>query len=172
AVVAEPGVGKSRLFFEFKAAAGDEWTVLQAFSVSHGKGSSYLPVIELLHGYFGIARNDDQAIRRAKVAGRVAEFGPALDASLPYLHTLLEIEADKDRLVGMDPQLRRSRTLQAVVDLLRAEAERKPLILIVEDLHWLDDESQALIDLLVESMVGARLLLLVNFRPEYQLRWS
>jgi class 3 adenylate cyclase/tetratricopeptide (TPR) repeat protein len=171
AVVAEPGVGKSRLFFEFKAAAGDEWTVLEAFSVSHGKGSSFLPMIELLHGYFAIARSDDQATRRAKLATRVAEFAPALDASLPYLHTLLEIDADKDRLAGMDPQLRRSRTLQAVVDLLRAEAGRKPLILIVEDLHWLDDESQAVIDLLVDSLAGARLLFLVNFRPEYQLRW-
>jgi class 3 adenylate cyclase/predicted ATPase len=172
AVVAEPGVGKSRLFFEFKAPAKEDWTVIEAFSVSHGKGSSYLPVIELLHGYFGIKRGDDQASRRAKVTDRVAQFGPSLDASLPYLHTLLEIDLDKERLAGMDPQLRRSRTLQAVVDLFLAEARRKPLMLIVEDLHWLDDESQALIDLLVDSMAGSQLLLLVNFRPEYQLRWS
>jgi class 3 adenylate cyclase/tetratricopeptide (TPR) repeat protein len=172
AVVAEPGVGKSRLFFEFKAATEEDWTVLEAFSVSHGTGSSYLPVIELLHGYFGITRGDDQAIRRAKVASRVAEFGPLLDMWLPYLHTLLEIDVDKDRLAGMDPQLRRSRTLQAVVHLLLAEAGRKPLMLIVEDLHWLDDESQALIDLLVESMAGSQLLFMVNFRPEYQLQWS
>jgi class 3 adenylate cyclase/predicted ATPase len=172
AVVAEPGVGKSRLFFEFKAPAKEDWTVIEAFSVSHGKGSSYLPVIELLYGYFGIKRGDDQTSRRAKVTDRVAQFGPLLDASLPYLCTLLEIDLDKERLTGMDPQLRRLRTLQAVVDLFLAEARRKPLMLIVEDLHWLDDESQALIDLLVDSMAGSRLLLLVNFRPEYQLRWS
>jgi predicted ATPase len=157
---------------EFKAAAEDDWTVLEAFSVSHGKGSSYLPVIELLHSYFGIAKGDDQATRSAKVAGRVAEFGSSLDASLPYLQTLLEIDADKERLAGMDPQLRRSRTLQAVVHLLLAEAGRKPLMLILEDLHWLDDESQALIDLLVESMAGSQLLLLLNFRPEYQVPWG
>ena len=172
AVAAEPGVGKSRLFLEFKAAAEDDWTVLEAFSVSHGKGSSYLPVIELLHSYFGITKGDDQATRSAKVAGRVAEFGSSLDASLPYLQTLLEIDADKERLAGMDPQLRRSRTLQAVVHLLLAEAGRKPLMLILEDLHWLDDESQALIDLLVESMAGSQLLLLLNFRPEYQVPWG
>jgi class 3 adenylate cyclase/predicted ATPase len=172
AVVAEPGVGKSRLFFEFKTPAKDDWTVIEAFSVSHGKGSSYLPVIELLHGYFGIKRGDDQASRRAKVTDRVAQFGPSLDVSLSYLHTLLEIDIDKERLAGMDPRLRRSRTHQAVVDLFLAEARRKPLMLIVEDLHWLDDESQALIDLLVDSMVGSQLLLLVNFRPEHQLRWS
>jgi class 3 adenylate cyclase/predicted ATPase len=172
AVVAEPGVGKSRLFFEFKVAAEKDWTVLEAFSVSHGSGSSYLPVIELLHGYFGITRGEDQASKRAKVANRVAEFSPSLDASLHYLQTLLEIDVDRERLTGMDPQLRRSRTLQGVVDLLLAEASRKPLMLVFEDLHWLDDESHALIDLLVESMAGSQLLLLVNFRPEYQLRWN
>ena len=72
----------------------------------------------------------------------------------------------------MDPQLRRSRTLDAVVRLLLSEARRRPLILVVEDLHWLDDESQALLDLLVESMTNERVLLLVNYRPEYELRWG
>ena len=102
AVVAEPGVGKSRLFFEFKAAAEKDWTVIEAFSFSHGSGSSYLPVIELLHGYFGIKRGEDQASRRAKVTDRVAQFHPSLDASLPYLQTLLEIDLDRERLAGMD----------------------------------------------------------------------
>jgi predicted ATPase len=172
AVAAEPGVGKSRLFFEFKAEAGGNWTVLEAFSVSHGKNSAYLTVIELLHFYFGIAKGDDPGARRGKIAARIAELGPTLDASLPYLHALLEVDADKERLAGMDPQLRRSRTLEAAVRLLVTEANRKPLMLIVEDLHWLDDESQALLDLLVESMAGSRLLLMINFRPEYQFRWS
>ena len=172
AVAAEPGVGKSRLFFEFKAEAGGNWTVLEASSVSHGKGSSYLPVIELLHGYFGIVKGDEPASRREKVAKRLADLDSSLEATLPYLYALLEIEDDKLRLAAMDPQLRRSRTFEAVVRVLLTEAAREPLMLIVEDLHWLDDESQALLDLLVEQMADARLLLLVNFRPEYQLRWG
>jgi class 3 adenylate cyclase/predicted ATPase len=171
AVVAEPGVGKSRLVFEFKAEAGQEWTVLEAFSVSHGKGSSYLPVIELLHGYFGIVKGDGPATRRDRIAKRIVELEASLETILPYLYALLEVEDDKERLAGMDPQLRRSRTLDAVVRLLLSEARRHPLILVVEDLHWLDDESQALLDLLVESMSNERILLLVNYRPEYKLRW-
>jgi class 3 adenylate cyclase/tetratricopeptide (TPR) repeat protein len=171
-LVAEPGVGKSRLFFEFKAELGGDWTLLEAFSVSHGKGSSYLPVIELLHGYFGIVKGDDPAGRRAKVAQRILELDPSLEAALPYLYGLLEIEDNKERLAGMDPQLRRCRTFEGVVRLLLAEAGRHPLVLIFEDLHWLDDESQALLDLLVESMTTARILLLVNFRPEYRMRWA
>ena len=172
ALVAEPGVGKSRLVFEFKAEAGEDWTVLEASSVSHGKGSSYLPVIELLHGYFGIAKGDDPATRRERIAKRIAEFEASLKAALPYVYALLEVEDDKERLAGMDPQLRRSRTLDAVVRLLLSEARQRPLILVVEDLHWLDDESQALLDLLVEQITNERILLLVNYRPEYGLRWG
>ena len=172
AVTAEPGVGKSRLFFEFKAEAGGSWTVLEASSVSHGKTSPYLPVIELLHSYFGISGGDGPAVRREKVARRIAHLASSTEDALPYLYALLEIEDDKERLAGMDPQLKRSRTFEAVVRLLLTEAAREPLMLIVEDLHWLDDESQALLDLLVDSMAGARLLLLINFRPEYRLRWG
>ena len=84
ALVAEPGVGKSRLVFEFKAEAGGDWTVLEASSVSHGKGSSYLPVIELLHGYFGIAKGDDPATRRDRIAKRIADLDASLEAALPY----------------------------------------------------------------------------------------
>jgi class 3 adenylate cyclase/predicted ATPase len=172
AVVADPGVGKSRLVFEFKAEAGGDWTVIEASSVSHGKGSSYLPVIEMLHGYFGIAKGDDPAKRRDRIAKLISELDASLEAALPYLYALLEAEDDKQRLAGMDPQLRRSRTLDALVRVLVSEASRHPLILVVEDLHWLDDESQALLDLLVESMANARILLLVNYRPEYEQRWG
>src|SRR4029079_17040376 len=172
ALVAEPGVGKSTLVFEFNAEAGEDWTVLEASSVSHGKGSSYLPVIELLHGYFGFAKGDDPATRRERIAKRIADLDASLEAALPYVYALLEVEDDKELLAGMDPQLRRSRTLDAVVRLLLSEARQRPLILVVEDLHWLDDESQALLDLLVEQMTNERILLLVNYRPEYGLRWG
>src|SRR6476620_1434704 len=172
AVVAEPGVGKSRLVFEFKVETGGDWTVLEAFSVSHGKGSSYLPVIELLHSYLGGTKGDDPATGREKVAKHIGAFHSSLETALPYLLALLEIEDDKERLAGMDPQLRRSRTFEAVVRLLLAEASQHPLILIFEDLHWLDDESQALLDLLAESMANSRILLLVNYRPEYALHWG
>ena len=172
AVVAEPGVGKSRLFLEFKTEASADWTVLEAFSVSHGKGSAYLPLVELLHGYFGITSEDDAHVRREKVAMKIGRLDSGLESSLPYLHGLLEIGNEKERLASMDAQLRRSRTLDAVLRLFLSEADRHPLILIVEDLQWLDDESQAVLDLLAEKLVTAKLLLLVNYRPEYALRWA
>ena len=96
AIAAEPGVGKSRLVFEFKAEAGGDWTVMEAFSVSHGKGSLYLPVIELLHGYLESRREMIRATRRGRIAKRVAEVDASLEAALPYVYALLEIEDDKD----------------------------------------------------------------------------
>ena len=172
AVVAEPGVGKSRLFYEFKAEVQSEWTVLEAFSISHGKGSAYLPVVELLRGYFRINDEDSVQARRDKVAAKTRSLDPSLEDLLPYLHALLEIADDKDRLAGMDAQLRKSRTLDAVARLLLAEAFNRPLLLIIEDLHWLDDESQALLDRLADLLSGSRMLLLVNYRPEYAHRWG
>ena len=172
AVVAEPGVGKSRLFFEFKAEVQSEWTVLEAFSLSHGKGSAYLPIVELLQGYFGIVGEDSVVARREKVATKIIGLDPDLESGLPYLHALLEIADDKNRLVGMDAQLRKSRTLDAVANLFLAEAVNRPLLLMVEDLHWLDDESQSLLDWLANSISGSRILLLVSYRPEYAHRWG
>src|SRR6516165_7457261 len=172
AIVAEPGIGKSRLFFEFKAEVQSEWTVLEAFSISHGKGSAYLPIVELLRGYFDIAGEDSVHARREKVAAKIRALDPDLENGLPYLLALLEIADDKDRLAGMDAQLRKSRTLDAVARLLLAEAVDRPLLLIIEDLHWLDDESQALLDRLADMLSGSRMLLLVNYRPEYAHRWS
>jgi class 3 adenylate cyclase/tetratricopeptide (TPR) repeat protein len=172
AVVAEPGVGKSRLFFEFKAEVQSDWTVLEAFALSHGKAASYLPVVELLHGYFGIVSEDSVAARRDKVAAKIAFLDPDLESGLPYVHALLEIADDKNRLVGMDAQLRKSRTLDAVANLFLAEAVNRPLLVMVEDLHWLDDESQALLDWLADLITGSRILLLVSYRPEYAHRWG
>ena len=172
AVVADPGVGKSRLFFEFKTEVSATWTVLEAFAVSHGKGSAYLPLIELLHNYFGFAEGDDASARREKVAMKIGRLDAGLENSLPYLHALLEIGNEKDQLGGMDAQLKRSRTLEALQRLLSSEANRHKLIVIVEDMQWLDDESQAVLDLLVEEIDTAQILLLVNYRPEYRLRWG
>ena len=170
AVVAEPGVGKSRLFFEFKAEAQSGWTVLEAFSVSHGKGSAYLPIVELLHSYFEFGSGDSASVRREKIAAKIAGLDPNLETALPYLYALLEIADDKDRLAGMDAQLRKSRILEAVTRLFLAEADRRPLILMVEDLHWLDD-SQALLDRIADVVGNSRMLLLVNYH-EYAHRWG
>src|SRR5271155_5894097 len=111
AAMAEAGVGKSRLIFEFKAISQSGWLVLQAFSVSHGKASAYLPVIELLHSYFGIDNADDARRRRERVPGKIGTLGRPLEDTLPYLYALLAIAEADDPLSAMDVQVRRRRTL-------------------------------------------------------------
>jgi predicted ATPase/class 3 adenylate cyclase len=173
AAMAEAGVGKSRLFFEFKAENQSGWMVLQAFSVSHGKASAYLPVIDLLHGYFGIDRNDDDSRqRREKVNGKVLTLDRSLEDVLPYLHALLGLSDENSPLAQMDAQVRKRRTLEAIKRILVRESLNQPLIVIFEDLHWIDEETQGFLNLLADSIGTAKILLLVNYRPEYRHEWG
>ena len=172
AAMAEAGVGKSRLFFEFKARNQSGWMVLEAFSVSHGKASAYFPVLDLLHGYFRINPEDDVRTRREKVNGRIVTLDPALEDTRPYLFGLLGMVEDEDPLAQMDGQVRKRRTLDAIKRLLLRESLNQPLMIIFEDLHWIDDETQGFLNLLVDSIANAKILLLVNYRPEYSHHWN
>ena len=172
AVVGEPGVGKSRLFYEFKAMAQSGCMVLETFSVSHGKASAYLPVIELLHAYFRIALEDDARARREKIIGKGLGLDRALEDTLPYLFRLLGLVEGDDPLAQMEAQLRRRRTLEAIKHILLRESVNQPLLVLIEDLHWIDAETQALLNLLADSIGTAKILLLVNYRLEYTHGWG
>src|SRR5712691_2911543 len=134
AAIAEPGVGKSRLFYEFKAISHSGCMVLEAYSVSHGKASAYLPVVDLLQGYFKILSDDDPRTRREKITGRVLALDRALEDTLPYLFTLFGLGDDEDALAGMDANIRKRRTLEAIKRIVLRESLNQPLILIFEDL--------------------------------------
>ncbi len=180
AAVADAGVGKSRLFHEFKAIAGSGALMLDAYSVSHGKASAYLPVIELLNDYFAIAPGDDRRRRREKVGGKILMLDRALEDTLPFLIALLGLEdgdgdaakANGSPLAGMDAHTRRRLTLKAIERVLLRESLNQPLIVVFEDLHWVDSATQGLLDLMAEGVGAARLLMLVNYRPEYHHQWS
>jgi predicted ATPase len=172
ATVAEPGLGKSRLLFEFKATAQSGWLVLEASSVSHGKASAYLPVLDLLHTYFKLASDDDARSRREKVAGKITILDRSLEDALPYLFALLGIVEGEDPLAQMDANLRKRRTLDSIKRILLRESLNQPLIVIFEDLHWIDEQTQELLNLLADSLANAKILLLVSYRPEYSHQWG
>ena len=173
AAMAEPGVGKSRLFFEFKATSQSGWMVLETFSVSHGKASAYLPVIDLLRNYFRIASEDDERTRREKVTGtgRRARSKSGRHAALPVQRLLGIVEGD-DPLAQMDGQIKKRRTLEAIKRIVLRESLNQPLMVIFEDLHWIDEQTQELLNLLADSIGTAKILLLVNYRPEYSHQWN
>ena len=173
AIVAEAGVGKSRLVHELTHSHHLRgWRVLRGASVSYGKATSYLPVIDLLKGYFEIQDRDDLRDLREKVTGKLLTLDEALKPTLPALLALLDVPVEDASWQALDPAQRRQLTLDAVKRLLLREAREQPLLLIFEDLHWIDGETQAVLDSLVESLGSARLLLLVNYRPEYQHAWG
>ncbi len=171
-VMGEPGAGKSRLFYEFKLLSLSSGLVLEAYSVSYGKASPYLPVIELLKSYFQLQPQDAERQRREKITGKVLTLDRSLEDTLLYLFALLDIDDLTSSWHQMDPQIRRQRTFAALKKLLLRESLNQPLILIFEDLHWIDSESQGLLDALSESVASAKILLLVNYRPEYRPEWG
>src|SRR5262249_24221841 len=152
---------------EFKVKNQSGWRVLEAFSVSHGKASPYLPVLELLHGYFKIVSEDDARKRRAKVTGNVLTLDKSLEDALPYLFGLLGIVEGEDPLAQMDANVRKRRTLDAIKRILLRESLNQPLIVMFEDLQWIDEQTQEFLNLFADSIANAKILLLMSYRPEY-----
>jgi class 3 adenylate cyclase/tetratricopeptide (TPR) repeat protein len=173
AIVGEPGVGKSRLVWEVTHSHRVHgWLVLQAGSLSYGKATPYLPVIDFLKRYFEIEARDGARTVREKMTGKVLTLDRTLEDSLPPLLSLLDVPVDDPRWPALDPPQRRRQTLEAVKRVLLRETQVQPVLLVCEDLHWIDSETQSLLDSLVESVPTARFVLLINYRPEYQHRWS
>ena len=140
-VMGEPGLGKSRLFYEFKLAAQSGCRVREAFAVSHGTASPYLPLIELLKAYFQIEPEDDDRQCWAKVMGQVLALDKSLEETLPYLLALFGGEDQDSAIQQMDAQIRRQRTFEALKKLFLLESLNQSLLLVVEDLHWIDSET-------------------------------
>jgi class 3 adenylate cyclase/tetratricopeptide (TPR) repeat protein len=173
AVVGEAGVGKSRLVYEFVHSHHLQgWQVLESASVSYGKATPYFPVIDLLRRYTHVEEHDDVRTIRAKVTGQVLTLDETLQETIPALLSLLDALPEDSPFRTLDPLQRRQRTLDACKRVLLRESQVQPLVLVCEDLHWIDTETQALLDSLVESLPTARLLLLVNYRPEYRHGWG
>jgi len=173
ALVGEPGVGKSRLFYEFTHSHRTHgWLILESSSVSYGKAAAYLPVRDLLKAYFQLEDRDDTRRIREKVSGKLFTLDESLRPTLWAFLGLLEVPVEDPVWQALDPNQRRQRTLEAIKRLLLRESQVQPLLLIFEDLHWIDAETQTFLDSLVESLPTARVILLVNYRPEYQHSWG
>jgi class 3 adenylate cyclase/tetratricopeptide (TPR) repeat protein len=173
ALVGEAGVGKSRLVYEFVHAHDTQgWRVLESTSVSYDKATPYFPVVDLLKRYTHVEDADELRTVRAKVTGQVLTLDETLQETILALLWLLDALPDDSPFHTLEASQRRQRTLEALKRVLLRESQVQPLLLVFEDLHWIDAETQALLDSLIESLPTARLLLLVNYRPEYQHSWG
>ncbi len=171
--VGEAGVGKSRLVYEFiHSHRTQRWLVLESASVSYGKAAPYFPVVDLLKRYVHVEDGDEPRTVRAKVTGQILTLDESLQETIPALLSLLDALPEDSPFLQLDPPQRRQRTLDGLKRILLRESQVQPLLLVFEDLHWIDSETQALLDSLIESLPTAQLLLLVNYRPEYNHGWG
>ena len=194
-MVGEPGMGKSRLVYEFTHFhVSPDWRVLEAPAVSYGKATAYFPVIELLRRYFEISEGEGAESSRGKVIDHILKLDELLTDTIAPILLLLGILPDHKvdasmsqssssgyqrslldaikRFGDMEAQQRRRYTLESLKRLMIRASQKQKLILVFEDLHWIDNETQAFLDYLVESLPMARMLLLINYRPGYSHNWA
>lgn len=172
AIIGEPGVGKSRLLHEFvQFVRTHECLVLAGAAMSHWQTTSYRPVIELLRSYFHIDSRDDASGARGKVIAGVSRLEPSLQDAVPALLALLDALPEDSPFLTLDPAQRRRQTLLALKRLLLYHTFQQPLVLILEDLHWADSETLAVLDTVIDSPPSVPVLILVSYRPEFQHAW-
>jgi len=172
AIVGEAGVGKSRLLLEFvKARQGEDFSYLEGHCIHYGEAMSYYPFIQMVKRYCGIEDTDPEFVYRKKLRDRVLGLDPALERLLPFLEDLLSLKVEDETYARMEPDQRRWKTLDAVRTLFIRKSQEKPLILAVEDMHWMDKSSEELLTHLIEGIANAKILLLCVYRPEYHHLW-
>jgi class 3 adenylate cyclase/tetratricopeptide (TPR) repeat protein len=173
ALVGEAGVGKSRLVRELaQSPATRGFTILESRPVVYRKSTAWAPVLVWLRAYFDLERDADPETVRARVTARLAGLDRSLETAQAAVLALFEAPVTDPAWTALEPPQRRRRTLEALKHLLLLEARRRPLLLILEDLHRIDEETQALLDGLVDRLSDARLLVLVTYRPEYRHGWG
>jgi predicted ATPase len=148
------------------------WVVLESASMSYGKATPYFPVVDLFKRYVHVEDGDDARTIRAKATGHMLTLDESLQDTIPSVLFLLDVLLEDSPFLHLDPPQRRQRALDGLKRILLRESQVQPLLLVFEDLHWIDSETQALLDSLIESLPTAQLLLLVNYRPEYQHGWG
>ena len=172
-LVGDPGVGKSRLLYEFrKSLGGERVTWLEGHCVAYGQTTPYLPILQMLRTNFEVEEGDNPLQIHEKLRQRVHRLDPALGGILPFLHELFGLPGSDEALGHLDPKDKRQKTFEAIRTLTLAGAQRRPHVLILEDLHWIDKTSVDYLAFLIAALAGVPVLLLTTQRPGYTVRWG
>jgi class 3 adenylate cyclase/tetratricopeptide (TPR) repeat protein len=173
AVVGEAGVGKSRLLLESRSQLlQGEYIYLEGRCLHFGGSMSYLPFLDVLRSYFEIEDGDREVVIKKKMAEKLAALDRKLASALPPLMELLSLKVEDEDFLKLGPQQRREKTFEAIRDVLIRVSQERPLILAVEDVHWIDKTSEELLDYLIGWLASARILLVLPYRPEYTHQWG
>jgi predicted ATPase/class 3 adenylate cyclase len=172
-LVGDAGVGKSRLAYELRRSVSDgATTVLEAHCAAHADAMPFAVIGQLLRTNFGMDEGDPESEQLRKVESGVRELGAAIEWTIPYLHHLLALPAPSLEADGLDQAQRRRRMMEAVKALVLAGAARRPILFIIEDLQWIDRNSEESIVAINESLAGHRVMYLMTYRPGYSAPWQ
>ena len=172
-IVAEAGLGKSRILYEFrKAVANEDVTFLEGKCLSYSRGVAFQPVIDILKSNFDIHDTDSDREIRQKVADGLEDLGAEENATLPYILELLSVENSGIDAISMSPEARRDSMVAALRHIVLKGSEIRPLIMAFEDLHWIDKGSESCLKDLLGSISGAKVLLIFLYRPEFVHTWG
>jgi len=172
-MVGEPGMGKSRLLLQFRELLPEgEYTYLEGGCIHYGDAIAYLPLLGILRNYFDITEGEGETTSKQKMDERLSSLNGQLAHILPPLHELLSLEVDDQAYLILEPAQRRERVFEALRYLLMAESQQRPLILAIEDLHWIDKTSEEFLSSFIDSIPGASVLLLLLYRLEYTPPWT
>jgi class 3 adenylate cyclase/predicted ATPase len=172
-IIAEAGVGKSRLLYEFrKAVIGEDATFLEGKCLSYSRGVAYHPIIDILKAHFEVRGSEDGAEIRSKVEEGLKTLGVEEAFTLPYILELLSVEESGIGSIPISAEEKKIRIVEAAKRIVLKSSELRPLILAIEDLHWVDNSSEEALKELLNSISGARILLLFTYRPEFVHSWG
>jgi len=172
-IISEAGVGKSRLLYEFrKAIANEDVNFLEGKCLSYGRGVAYHPVIDILKSNFDIQEAEEDSKIREKVKNGLKIIGADEPSTLPYLLELLSVKDSGIDKISMSPEARKDRMIEAIKRIVLKGSEMKPLVLAIEDLHWMDRSSEDVIRSILESIPGTGIFLMFTYRPEFVHTWG
>jgi class 3 adenylate cyclase/tetratricopeptide (TPR) repeat protein len=172
-VVGEAGVGKSRLLLEFNSLLSQgEFIYLEGRCLPYGGSMSYLPMLEIIKSFFGIKEDNSESAIKAKLKEKISTLDENLQATIPSFQDLLSLKADSDDFTVLDPQQKRELTFVAMRDLFLHISHDLPLIIAVEDLHWIDKTSENFLNFLIGGISTSRILIILLYRPEYTHQWG
>jgi class 3 adenylate cyclase/tetratricopeptide (TPR) repeat protein len=172
-LVGDAGVGKSRLLLEFKnQLPRGEFTYLEGQCLTFGGAMAYLPILEIIRSYFNIKEGDPESLIKKNTGAKIFQLDEKLHGVLPPFYDLLSLDTEDDVYQELEPRQKRERIFEAVRNLLIYESQKRPLIIVVDDLHWIDKTSEEFLDYLIGWLTGARILLVLLYRPEYTHPWG
>jgi class 3 adenylate cyclase/tetratricopeptide (TPR) repeat protein len=172
-MVGEAGVGKSRLLLEFRNRLPQgEFTYLEGRCHHFGGLMAYLPILDILKSYFDIKEEDRESAIKKKMVEKVLQLDEKLQVVLPPFENLLSLKVADEAYLELDPKQKRGRVFEALRDLLIRESQNRPLVVAVEDLHWIDKTSKEFLDYLIGGLTSTRILLILLHRPEYTHPWG